>query len=66
LHRVDERIPLSDQVGERSALRRDGKIEHVGLSEVSVAQLQSAQAFAPVVTVQNLSRSPALPRRRAR
>jgi pyridoxine 4-dehydrogenase len=34
LHRVDERVPLSGQVGELSALQREGKIEHIGLSEL--------------------------------
>jgi aryl-alcohol dehydrogenase-like predicted oxidoreductase len=41
LHRVDERVPLSDQVGELSALQREGKIEHIGPSEVSVTQLDA-------------------------
>jgi aryl-alcohol dehydrogenase-like predicted oxidoreductase len=54
LHRVDENFPLEDQVGELAALRDEGKIRHIGLSEVDVAQLTAAQKVAPIVSVQNL------------
>jgi pyridoxine 4-dehydrogenase len=54
LHRVDENYPLADQVGELKALQDEGKIRHIGLSEVSVAQLQEAQTTADIVSVQNL------------
>jgi aryl-alcohol dehydrogenase-like predicted oxidoreductase len=47
-------VPLEDQVGELAALRDEGKIRHIGLSEVSVDQLRAAQAVAPIATVQNL------------
>jgi pyridoxine 4-dehydrogenase len=40
--------------GELADLQREGKIEHIGLSEVTIAQLQAAQAITPVVTVQNM------------
>jgi aryl-alcohol dehydrogenase-like predicted oxidoreductase len=53
LHRIDPEVPLADQVGELSDLRDEGKIRHIGLSEVSVSQLQAAAAFAPIVSVQN-------------
>jgi aryl-alcohol dehydrogenase-like predicted oxidoreductase len=54
LHRIDAAYPLEDQVGELAALQAEGKIRHLGLSEVSVEQLQAAQAVAPIATVQNL------------
>lgn len=54
LHRIDAKVPLSDQIGELALLRQEGKIRHIGLSEVSVAELQQAQQFAPIVSVQNL------------
>ena len=54
LHRIDEKVPLADQVGELKMLQDEGKIGHIGLSEVSVAQLQEAQQTAEIVTVQNL------------
>ncbi|MBJ7359992.1 aldo/keto reductase [Nocardioides sp.] len=54
LHRIDGAVPLEDQVGELAALRDEGKIRHIGLSEISVDQLRAAQAVAPIATVQNL------------
>ncbi|MFJ9155040.1 aldo/keto reductase [Streptomyces sp. NPDC102270] len=53
LHRVDPQVPLADQVGELARLREEGKIRHIGLSEVSVEQLDQARRIAPVVSVQN-------------
>ncbi|HWJ85194.1 MAG TPA: aldo/keto reductase [Cellulomonas sp.] len=54
LHRVDAEVPLEDQVGELAALRDEGKIRHIGLSQVSVAQVEEAAKVAPIVSVQNL------------
>ena len=54
LHRVDNRLPLEDQVGALKTLQDAGKIRHIGLSEVSVAQLEAARVVAPIVSVQNL------------
>jgi pyridoxine 4-dehydrogenase len=54
LHRIDEKVPLEEQVGELRNLQKEGKIRHIGLSEVSVEQLQEAQRFATIVSVQNL------------
>ncbi|RNM16605.1 aldo/keto reductase [Nocardioides pocheonensis] len=54
LHRIDPAYPLADQVGELKALQDEGKIRHIGLSEVSVEQLQAAQQTAGIVSVQNL------------
>jgi len=53
LHRIDPEVPLADQLGELDAMRHEGKIRHIGLSEVSVDQLEAAQAIAPIVSVQN-------------
>nr|WP_022882058.1 aldo/keto reductase [Gryllotalpicola ginsengisoli] len=54
LHRIDPEVPLEDQVGELKKLQDEGKIRHIGLSEVSIEQLQAAQQIAEIVTVQNL------------
>ncbi|MEU4442920.1 aldo/keto reductase [Actinosynnema sp. NPDC050801] len=54
LHRIDPDYPLEDQVGELRKLQEEGKIRHIGLSEVDVAQLEAAQAVAPIASVQNL------------
>jgi aryl-alcohol dehydrogenase-like predicted oxidoreductase len=54
LHRIDPKVPLEDQVGELKKLQDEGKIRHIGLSNVTVAQLQQAQRVAPIATVQNL------------
>jgi pyridoxine 4-dehydrogenase len=53
LHRIDEKVPVADQVGELDALRKEGKIAMIGLSEVSVAQVTEARLTAPIVSVQN-------------
>ncbi|HEV3381136.1 MAG TPA: aldo/keto reductase [Trebonia sp.] len=54
LHRVDPKIPLEEQVGELKNLQSEGKIAHIGLSEVTVGQIKAAQAVTPIATVQNL------------
>ncbi len=54
LHRIDDKFPLEDQVGELVALQQEGKIRHIGLSEVGVEQLEAAQKVAPIVSVQNM------------
>jgi pyridoxine 4-dehydrogenase len=53
LHRIDANVPLADQVGALAELRDEGKIARIGLSEVSVAQIEAARAITPIVTVQN-------------
>ena len=53
LHRIDDKFPLQDQVLELNKLQTEGKIRHIGLSEVNVDQLAAAQLVAPIVTVQN-------------
>ncbi|HXW38396.1 MAG TPA: aldo/keto reductase [Acidimicrobiales bacterium] len=54
LHRIDPAVPAEDQFGLLADLRREGKVAEVGLSEVSVADVESAQAIVPVASVQNL------------
>ena len=54
LHRIDSHVPLADQIGELRALQSEGKIRHIGLSEVTVDQLVEAQKYATIVSVQNL------------
>jgi pyridoxine 4-dehydrogenase len=54
LHRIDDKFPAEDQVGELLKLQREGKIRHIGLSEVNVDQLEAAQKVATIVTVQNM------------
>ena len=54
LHRIDPKVPLAEQVGELRELQEEGKIGHIGLSEVTVEQLTEAQQTAEIVSVQNL------------
>jgi pyridoxine 4-dehydrogenase len=53
LHRVDPLVPLADQVGALRQLRDEGKVRHVGLSEVSVEQIERARRIVPIAAVQN-------------
>jgi aryl-alcohol dehydrogenase-like predicted oxidoreductase len=54
LHRIDPKVPLEDQLGALTRLQQEGKIRYLGLSEVSVAQIEAARKLAEIVTVQNL------------
>ncbi len=53
LHRIDPKVPAEDQLGTLKELQAQGKIKHIGLSEVSVAQIQRARKIVPIVSVQN-------------
>jgi pyridoxine 4-dehydrogenase len=53
LHAVDGGVPLEETVAELARLRQEGKIRHVGLSNVSVEELELAREVVPVVSVQN-------------
>jgi aryl-alcohol dehydrogenase-like predicted oxidoreductase len=53
LHRIDPKVPAEDQLGTLKDLQMQGKIKHIGLSEVSVPQIQRAQTIVPIVSVQN-------------
>lgn len=54
LHRVDPTVPAAEQFGLLKELRDEGKVAEVGLSEVSVPEVEAARAIVPVATVQNL------------
>ncbi|MET8907088.1 aldo/keto reductase [Micromonospora sp. NPDC004551] len=54
LHRIDEKVPLEDQLGELALLQQEGKVRHIGLSEVTVEQIEAARRITPIVSVQNL------------
>ncbi|ESQ88385.1 aldo/keto reductase [Asticcacaulis benevestitus] len=53
LHRIDPRVPASEQFDAVKSLLDRGVIRHAGLSEVSVADIEAAQKVFPVATVQN-------------
>jgi aryl-alcohol dehydrogenase-like predicted oxidoreductase len=53
LHSPDEKVPLEDSVGELSMLKQEGKILHVGLCNVTIAELRRAQKIVPIESVQN-------------
>jgi len=52
-HRPDPKVPFEVSVGELAKMRAEGKIRHVGLSNVTIDQLAQAQKIVPIVTVQN-------------
>jgi pyridoxine 4-dehydrogenase len=54
LHRIDPKFPAEDQIGELVKLQQEGKIRHIGLSEISVEQLEAARKVATIVSVQNM------------
>ncbi|MFC3070675.1 aldo/keto reductase [Phenylobacterium soli] len=54
LHRIDPKTPIHDQFDAIARLRAEGVIRHVGLSEVGIEEIEAAQAYFPVATVQNL------------
>jgi aryl-alcohol dehydrogenase-like predicted oxidoreductase len=53
LHRVDPKVPMEDSLGALKEMQSAGKIRHIGLSEVSPEQVQSARKVVPIATVQN-------------
>jgi pyridoxine 4-dehydrogenase len=53
LHRIDPKVPMEDQIGALVDLQRAGKIRHIGLSEVSVKQIEAVRRITPIVSVQN-------------
>jgi aryl-alcohol dehydrogenase-like predicted oxidoreductase len=53
LHSVDPRVPLEESVGTLTELQQQGKIRHVGLSNVDARQLAAARELVPIVSVQN-------------
>jgi pyridoxine 4-dehydrogenase len=53
LHRIDPKVRLEDQIGALVDLQREGKIRHLGLSQVSVEQIEAVRRITPIVSVQN-------------
>lgn len=53
LHRIDPTVPAEDQFGLLKDLQSEGKIRHVGLSEVNVSEIEAARKVVPIATVQN-------------
>jgi aryl-alcohol dehydrogenase-like predicted oxidoreductase len=53
LHAVDSDVPLADSLGELVRLKQEGKIEHIGLSNVGARELDEALELAPIAAVQN-------------
>jgi pyridoxine 4-dehydrogenase len=53
LHRIDPQVLLEDQLGALADMQTAGKIRHIGLSEVGVAQIRAARQIAPIASVQN-------------
>jgi aryl-alcohol dehydrogenase-like predicted oxidoreductase len=54
LHRIDPQVPLADQLGAFKELQDQGKVRHIGLSEVSVEELTAAREIVDIASVQNL------------
>jgi pyridoxine 4-dehydrogenase len=54
LHRFDERTPMEETLGALKKLQEQGKIKHIGLSEVTVDEIRKARKHVTVVSVQNL------------
>jgi len=54
LHRIDAKVPADEQFGLLADLVAEGKVRHVGLSQVTVDELEAARAVVPIVSVQNL------------
>ncbi|HEX4647649.1 MAG TPA: aldo/keto reductase [Steroidobacteraceae bacterium] len=53
LHRIDPKVPVADSLGELQRLQREGKIRHIGVSQVNVDELAAARHIVPIVSVQN-------------
>ena len=52
-HRPDPEVPLAESIGAIAEMKNEGKIRHVGISNVSEAQLREAQRIVPIVSIQN-------------
>ena len=53
LHRVDPLVPVEESIGELAELRTEGKVRHIGMSEVGVETLERARKVTPIASVQN-------------
>ena len=54
LHRIDPKVPAEESLGELKKMQEEGKIRHIGISEVTVAEIQRAQKIVKVASVQNM------------
>lgn len=54
LHRIDRKVPAEEQFGLLAELRSEGKVRHVGLSQVGIEEIEAARSVVPIVSVQNL------------
>lgn len=54
LHRIDPKVPAEEQFGLLADVQKEGKVRHIGLSEVSVEEIENARKYFEVVSVQNL------------
>ncbi len=52
-HRVDPKVPIAESVGALAQMKQEGKIRHIGLSNVTEEQLRQAEQITPVVSIQN-------------
>lgn len=53
LHRPDPKVPFAESVGMLATLKSEGKIRHVGLSNITIAQIEQARRIVPIASVQN-------------
>src|SRR5579859_6625652 len=53
LHRIDPRTPLEESLGALKQMQEQGKIRHIGLSEVTPAEIEQARKIVPIVSIQN-------------
>ena len=53
LHRIDPKVPVAESLGALKDLQKQGKIRHVGLSEVTAAEIEEASKTVPIVSIQN-------------
>ena len=53
LHTMDPKVPLEESVGTLADMQREGKVRHIGLSNVSIKELERARRIVPIVSVQN-------------
>ncbi|HEY9127586.1 MAG TPA: aldo/keto reductase [Acidobacteriaceae bacterium] len=53
LHRIDPRTPLEESLGALKRMQEQGKIRHIGLSEVTPAEIEEAEKIVPIVSIQN-------------
>ena len=53
LHRIDPRTPLEESLGALKRMQEQGKIRHIGLDEVTPAEIEECRKYVPIVTIQN-------------